>query len=295
VPVDRTELAWAAGLFDAEGTTSLSQGRYLRAALPQKGATGVPEVLIRFRRAVGVGQIYGPTKLLVYQWVTTSPVKSVQAIAALWPWLSSVKRAQALRGATADQTDAIERGQSTSPCPSRDESLAWAAGLFAGDGCLGVEKRKLRLGTRYSLRMSVGQSGQTEPEVLRKFQDLMCVGRITGPKVIERTEPQYSWYVCARPLIEQCMSLIWPWLDAVKRNQYENGLALLEALPPPHHIGRPGWRKPRCLRGHDYSQVYEWDGVRNGRPFHGRNCMQCHRERRAARKRAATLARLPKA
>ena len=287
--IDLTELAWAAGFFDAEGTTSTSHRRYLRASVPQKGPTGVPEVLTRFRQAVGVGQIYGPKEGLVYQWVTTSSMRSVQAIAAIWPWLSGVKRAQALHAATPDQKSRIEESASASLIPSPDERLAWAAGLFAGDGCLALEKRNLRLGTRYSLRMSVGQSGQSRPEVLLKFHDLMGVGRITGPKEVPGKEPQYSWYVCARPVIARCMSLIWPWLGVDKRNQYLNGLARIEALPPPHRIGRLGWRKQRCIRGHDYSYVYEWDGVRNGRRYHGRNCLQCLRERRAA-KRAATLA-----
>jgi hypothetical protein len=290
VDFDCTELAWAAGFFDAEGTTSLSQGRYLRAAVPQKGPTGVPEVLVRFQRAVGVGQIYGPKDALIYQWTTTSPIKSVQAIAAIWPWLSSVKRAQVMRAATDSQARAIERDAVASTVPSHEEELAWAAGLFAGDGCLAVEKRNLRLGTRYSLRMTVAQSGQSRPEVLLKFQDLMGAGRIKGPREVEGREPKYGWYVCARPVIARCMNLIWPWLGIDKREQYLHGLALIVGLPPPHHLGRPGWRKQRCVRGHDYSQVYEWDGVRNGRPFHGRNCMQCLRERRAA-KRAAALAR----
>src|SRR5688572_5462352 len=100
VNIDHSECAWAAGLFDAEGTTLLSQGRYLRAQLPQKGLTGIPEVLTRFRQAVGVGQIYGPKEPLIYQWKTTSPERSIQALAAIWPWLSSVKRDQVTRAAS---------------------------------------------------------------------------------------------------------------------------------------------------------------------------------------------------
>ena len=86
--------------------------------------------------------------------------------------------------------------------------------------------------------MSVGQSGQSRPEVLLKFQDLMDAGRITGPKVVEGWEPMYAWYVCARPVIARCMGLIWPWLGVDKRDQYQAALALIAALPPPHHIGR---------------------------------------------------------
>ena len=62
--------AWAAGLFDGDGSTSNSI-RHLKggvvscgvkASVSQSGPTGVPEVLERFRSVVGLGQIYGPIR-----------------------------------------------------------------------------------------------------------------------------------------------------------------------------------------------------------------------------------------
>ena len=63
------ELAWAAGLFDGEGTISLVTHRKKRKTKTYEykqvhvlvSQSGSPEVLERFQRAVGgLGKIYGP-------------------------------------------------------------------------------------------------------------------------------------------------------------------------------------------------------------------------------------------
>ena len=100
-----TELAWAAGFFDGEGSMSLiKQGghRYPRLHLEQVDR----EVLDRFNNAIGnLGIVFGPYtrkdapahhkphfKFAVQSWV------KVQAtIALIWSYLSSVKREQ-IRG-----------------------------------------------------------------------------------------------------------------------------------------------------------------------------------------------------
>lgn len=101
-------LAWAAGLFDAEGNTRArrSNGRfwYPTLTVAQSGeSVSPPEVLVRFREAVGgMGFIEGP--------FFTGPPRQpkwtygargyeiVQSIVAmLWDWLGPVKRAQAAR------------------------------------------------------------------------------------------------------------------------------------------------------------------------------------------------------
>jgi len=63
--VDSRELAWAAGFFDGEGWSGLSQEAGRRTGQPQArinqaDPNGVPEVLRRFRSSVGFGRIGGP-------------------------------------------------------------------------------------------------------------------------------------------------------------------------------------------------------------------------------------------
>lgn len=92
-----TELAWAAGFFDGEGSTCLSRN-VPRIQVSQNEL----EPLQRFANAVGVGKI---TK----RWRTNgfkdrwnymyyaSGGNCTQVIRKLWPYLSSIKRSQALR------------------------------------------------------------------------------------------------------------------------------------------------------------------------------------------------------
>lgn len=96
----KTERAWAAGLFDGEGSTCVG-GRSrpdghrpsLRMTLSQKN-TG-PELLERFRQAVEHGRVSERSdRPGVWVWVCIGePCKEVLNI--LWPYLSSPKKEQA--------------------------------------------------------------------------------------------------------------------------------------------------------------------------------------------------------
>ncbi len=98
------ELAWAAGLFDAEG--SISRSRYPRLELAQASQTGQPHSsLQRFHAAVGgIGRVSGPrtvksgwSRLPQFRWEASS-FESVQAVLALlWNDLGAVKRSDAHR------------------------------------------------------------------------------------------------------------------------------------------------------------------------------------------------------
>lgn len=102
------EAAWAAGLFDGEGTFRTYRDPRLSApwrgvsmSLPQASATDVPETLVRFRRAVGTGSVTGPrmvpsawSRLPQYRWQATGRHVVSAAAKVIWPWLGPVKRAE---------------------------------------------------------------------------------------------------------------------------------------------------------------------------------------------------------
>lgn len=54
------ELAWAAGLFEGEGTVTKNPRGYLRLAVSQNGGAEARELLVRFAHAVGLGRVTGP-------------------------------------------------------------------------------------------------------------------------------------------------------------------------------------------------------------------------------------------
>jgi len=107
--VKNTELAWCAGFYDGEGSSSSSR-RYkrkdgtilyvLQVQISQSGLEG-RKVLERFRLALGTGKIYGPIsyqpkKQLVYHYVANGFERTERIRRKLWKYLSSAKRKQFL-------------------------------------------------------------------------------------------------------------------------------------------------------------------------------------------------------
>ena len=109
-PSRDSELAWAAGFYGGDGTTSAGLNkaggpgyRTLKAGIPQAACDGaIPPVLTRFHEAVGAGSIRGPYVLKnpwsrqpQFVW-SISGTRGVEPVLELiWPWLDDVKREQA--------------------------------------------------------------------------------------------------------------------------------------------------------------------------------------------------------
>jgi hypothetical protein len=121
-PID--SFAWAAGLFDAEGSTSLSDHRshagykYVEASITQRGRNGAaPEELARFRDLVGRGKVYGPYEQKgasepIYRWRLQQIDEVRGLLHLLQPWLCSVKRRQAWTAlAVIDRQAVLPRGR----------------------------------------------------------------------------------------------------------------------------------------------------------------------------------------
>src|SRR5439155_17082956 len=100
------ELAWAGGFFDGEGSTCLDKHRthagYQVPVLyvPQSAETGIAPELVRLQKALGIGTISGlrkskPPWKPYRRWRVFSVEKVFLALHMLWPFIGSVKRAQA--------------------------------------------------------------------------------------------------------------------------------------------------------------------------------------------------------
>lgn len=289
--MDRTEQAWAAGFFDAEGwAAAVKSRRGTRpvAQINQADAFGVPEALTRFQAAVGAGRIGGPRrvpgKINLYHWVASSRSDVIRTFEALVPWLCTLKHEQFVR---AVGTLVAPRGVA-----SREEQLAWAAGLFDGDGSTCFAKHKTHVGY-VRAEMSLTQSSRRgEPSVLLRLRDTVGVGHIGGPYGgNERWEPVYRWKVHKLVEIEAVTHLLWPWLGAVKRAQAVKVIAAVAAQPSLPR-GNPAWgsHKTHCVHGHEFASARKrpyrprTSGGSARRRGH-RGCLLCLREF-ARRKRA---------
>lgn len=91
------ELAWAAGFFDGEGTTSyLRKGTWIgpRLSVAQNNVA----TLQRFQNAVGCGKIYEhTTRKGMYQWTLQRGKIVEDCLNKLWPFLSEQKKDQAIK------------------------------------------------------------------------------------------------------------------------------------------------------------------------------------------------------
>lgn len=278
--MDRTELAWASGFFDAEGWVARS-GRGVQARINQADAEAMPEVLERFRAAVGVGRLGGPDdapgKLPLYHWIASSREDLHATFKRVDPWLGEVKRKQF--------EDTLGVIAVSAVAPTADEFRAWAAGLFDGDGSTCFAKHRTHIGYRTADAAITQSSSQGVPEVLTRFRSVVgAVGRVYGPYAAgENWEPVYRYKALRLADVEQVIRTIWPWLGSVKRAQAMCVLAVVKSQPVLPR-GNPAWgnRKTHCVNGHEYATA-------RLRPFRGRGkstaarrdskqCLACVRE-----------------
>lgn len=256
--MDRTELAWAAGFWDGEGSAYLTgsirrRKRQPQARINQSSTTGVPEVLLRFRNALGFGAIRGPDLVEgrepLYRWVASSRERVHAVLTQLAPWLGDVKSRQLSEVLNSDP----RKGQFQNRRP--EEQIAWAAGLWDGEGCVSQMSHRTHEG--YSiLEASITQSSAAGmPEVLVRFREIVGAGAIYGPyDAGPERHPVYRWKLLPTREIDRVMRLLSPQIGEVKRRQAEERLAVVNAQPALPR-GNPAWgsHKVRCVNGHEYS------------------------------------------
>ena len=175
--MENHDLAWAAGFFDGEGWAN-RQRRGVNSRINQAGLDGVPEVLTKFHRIVGVGRIHGPVivegRQPLYYWDATSRPDLLQVVERIGPWLCPVKRAEFERTLGGPLPAQVWPG-------SMSEELAWAGGFFDGEGSTYLEKHRTHPGYFYPVTY-VPQSAEVgiAAELLRLRSAMGGIGNISG-------------------------------------------------------------------------------------------------------------------
>ncbi len=148
----QTEIAWAAGFFDGEGTTAVikAKGRvHFRLSLSITQFD--PDSLHRFQKAVGAGRVYGPYGR---RWsYSAQKAKDVHNILdLLWPYLGNIKRDQANAAIEKHNDNPISLFRYGDQC-GRGHDLTQPR-AFGKDGkcrlCTNERNRKYRKKTRKS-------------------------------------------------------------------------------------------------------------------------------------------------
>ena len=283
------ELAWAAGFFDGDGWAALvagGRGRRRRpmAQINQADANGVPEVLTRFRDAVGVGRVAGPKVEVgrqdLYWWVASSHGDVRRAGELIGPWLSSEKRGQ-FHSAVA----------TTLEHPPLD-TFAWAAGLFDAEGSVSLSDHQSHAGYKVIEAAITQGGGDAMPEELTRISSLFQRGNVNGPYAQDgANELVYRWRASRADDVRSVIHLIYPWLGTVKRSQAMAALRVIDAQPTLAR-GRFEWgsHKTHCIHGHEYAsarvRLYVSRGGTQRRD--SKQCLVCTREQARARRSAGT-------
>jgi hypothetical protein len=128
------------------------------------------------------------------------------------------------------------------------EKIAWAAGLFEGEGTVSCYIRK-RGSRRPAPRVAMGM---TDPKTVEQFAEIMGFGTISVTrKAVVNRKAIYRWQVGSWKDAEAAFSILGPWLHARRFAQFEKLLAAKPAV-----LMKPGdylVAKTHCPHGHAYT------------------------------------------
>ena len=94
--------------------------------------------------------------------------------------------------------------------PSVEEQLAWAAGLFEGEGWFTT-----------SSGYPLAAIRSTDRDVIERFRDVMGRGSVWPVYKGEGKKKQWHWQVSGYAGVQRLVDLIGPWLGERRRQQFE--------------------------------------------------------------------------
>jgi hypothetical protein len=120
------------------------------------------------------------------------------------------------------------------------ENIAWASGLFEGEGCISISDKRIAL----ELQM-------TDEDVVRKVRLVMGVGSVGGPyrdKARPKNKPYWRWTVSSGRQAAATLAAMWSFLGVRRRARAAEALRYFSSQPP--------WTRNRihCPKGHPYSE-----------------------------------------
>lgn len=99
---------------------------------------------------------------------------------------------------------------------SPKSDIAWAAGLFEGEGCITTANKNPRLSL-----------GSTDLDVLEKFLSVVGVGKISkGIRSPIATKDIWVWRTAQFEYVQAVLAAFWPWLCSRRRARAEQMIRL---------------------------------------------------------------------
>lgn len=125
-----------------------------------------------------------------------------------------------------------------------DVNVAWAAGLFEGEGCISWQSRTSRSGRKAPRLMM----GMTDEDVVLRFKDIIGCGRIYV-QIKNRSKPLYMWQTTNRADFDSASELLEPWLGARRLEKLAEARRIAD-LPVDD---RWEFRSQVCKHGHEWT------------------------------------------
>jgi hypothetical protein len=160
--------------------------------------------------------------------------------------------------------------------------IAWAAGLFEGEGCLNVFRKRPGAKVQVQARL-----GMTDRDVVERFQAVIGFGKIHVHRPgTNGHKPVPTWCVYEAEKVVEFIELVLPFLGS---RRYAKALEVREAALTvrPHNE-----KKTHCPKGHGFEgDNLVLEPIRGGR-YVARRCRTCRKEQarlRALRAKGAVL------
>ena len=100
------------------------------------------------------------------------------------------------------------------------EELAWASGLFEGEGSMGYYPTS---GSRGQLQM---QMSMTDEDPIRRFAQAVGVGRVSGPYRNKPKDKQlWRWAAWRHEEIQAAVAMLWGGLGRRRKEQAKKSLS----------------------------------------------------------------------
>lgn len=99
------------------------------------------------------------------------------------------------------------------------EALAWAAGIYEGEG--NCRARRGGGGGGCSLKVSM-----VDEDVVRRFRDTLGVGRLRVERPMPNGKRLWTFEVNSFQMVQAVIAMLWHWLGARRREQAKATLAV---------------------------------------------------------------------
>jgi hypothetical protein len=122
-------------------------------------------------------------------------------------------------------------------------AIAWAAGLFEGEGSIVTYHARRCETPKLQVQM-------TDHDVILRFHQTMALGRVNGPYVRagKSWKAQWTWSVTSFESVQALVAMWWPWLGARRRLKATEVLMRARARPVVQKY------RTACPRGHPYDR-----------------------------------------